>query len=181
MTPNLCRCGCGKPVPPDKRGRINNFIPSCWKTVKHSYLSTKAKSPQRLAASIKRITQVNIDVKNGIRKPGHWIDGKLRSRDDGYIMVKQHGHPRANQVGYVFEHILIMEQCIGRHLTKDEVVHHVNRLRTDNRIENLFLLPSISAHMRLHAEEDKRRDALGRFSSFQMGDSYEIHQNQKRI
>ena len=38
---------------------------------------------------------------------------------------------------YVYEHRLIMEQYLGRLLTPDEVVHHINGDVLDNRLANL--------------------------------------------
>lgn len=40
---------------------------------------------------------------------------------------------------YIFEHILIMEDFIGRPLLEGENVHHINGVKDDNRIDNLEL------------------------------------------
>lgn len=79
-----------------------------------------------------------------------WQGGKTR-HSSGYILVKKHEHPLANIHGYVFEHHLVMEQKIGRPLTREEVVHHINGFKDDNRPSNLLLLPNTGAHTRLHA------------------------------
>jgi HNH endonuclease len=48
-------------------------------------------------------------------------------------------HPRAGKGSYVFEHVIVMEEKLGRYLLPGESVHHVNGLRDDNRPENLEL------------------------------------------
>ena len=49
-------------------------------------------------------------------------------------------HPMADSLGRLREHRLVMAEYLGRTLRTDEVVHHINGVRDDNRVENLVVM-----------------------------------------
>lgn len=77
-------------------------------------------------------------------KDGQYVD------DKGYIRVLSPDHPYKNK-GYIYQHRLVMEAYLGRYLQPWEVVHHINEIKLDNRIENFFLTTS-KEHTVLHRE-----------------------------
>lgn len=62
----------------------------------------------------------------------------------GYNLIYMPEHPNAMQdkgfEGYVYEHVHVLEQKLGRYLTSDEVVHHKDGFRDNNSLDNLLLL-----------------------------------------
>jgi hypothetical protein len=68
----------------------------------------------------------------------------------GYVLVRHPDHPQANNAGYVREHRYVMEQHLGRYLDSQEVVHHRNGDKQDNRLENLELYEHQSEHYSEH-------------------------------
>lgn len=59
----------------------------------------------------------------------------------GYVMLYLPEHPMASKRGYLLEHRKVMSDLLGRLLDPNEVVHHKNEVKGDNRPENLEVLP----------------------------------------
>lgn len=76
-------------------------------------------------------------------KGGTFIDSR------GYRMVRV--PERTSSSMYCAEHVLRIENLIGRPLKPNEVIHHVNGIKTDNDLKNLHLCTR-SEHRKLHAQ-----------------------------
>ena len=133
MNTKFCDCGCGNLIPEiNKMGKIAKFL--------HGHNRRGMKHPNY----IPKIGKQHYNWKGGITK------------ENGYILVRSVGHPKADKHGfYLGQHILVMEKYIGRYLNDNEVVHHKNGIRDDNRIENLQLLTR-AEHTKLHWMESER-------------------------
>ena len=68
---------------------------------------------------------------------GNWRGGRIFHKA-GYIMLHVPSNSKS-KTRYVFEHVLVMENFLGRKLFDNENVHHLNGVKDDNRIENLEL------------------------------------------
>ncbi len=64
-----------------------------------------------------------------------WKPNNLRINSYGYVRI----HKDDNS-GEIYEHRLIVAKSINRPLKITETVHHLNGIKTDNRIENLVIL-----------------------------------------
>lgn len=95
----------------------------------------------------------------GAERGRAWKGGK-RISSWGYVLIN------VGYKDYQFEHRLVMERELGRKLLPTEHVHHINEVRTDNRIENLLLL-SEGEHVAHHNKQNPmpRDPVTQRFTS----------------
>lgn len=107
-----CGCGCGGAIPIQCH-HYSRGIPQ--------YLDghkSRVNNPMK-----GRFGELNPHFKRG------WYVNQL-----GYVVML---NPDSNDPKYILEHRHVMSRHIGRPLRDDEVVHHINRNKADNRIENL--------------------------------------------
>ena len=119
----------------DSRGRFVKGNEGFWLN-KHRTKETRRKIRKNLKGRFCREDHSN--WKGGIREV------------DGYIYVLCKEHPFAPEKGLIAQHRLIMEEHLGRFLTRKEVIHHVNGIKNDNRIENLTLCKNNVDHQKHH-------------------------------
>lgn len=81
-------------------------------------------------------------------KSVHWKGGVIKTSDK-YEKIRIHSR------FYILAHRVQMAQILGRPLRADEVVHHINHRRTDNRPTNLALCSDRTAHRWCDSEEAK--------------------------
>ena len=132
-----CRCGCGTEIPQVSRSTL--------------YRLKQGKSVGYLPG------HANKGDKNVRWKGGRHITGQ------GYVRVLVPSHANASRSGYLLEHRFVMSTHIGRPLLATEIVHHVNGIKTDNRIENLVITKR-STHATVHGTQRKGEQRVPRVS-----------------
>lgn len=121
-----------------------------WRNHKHPYLGKRgAESPSFGKKQSKETVARRISAITG-DKNYRWSGGR-KKHSGGYILAYAPDHPNRDRRGFVLEHRLVMEQHLGRFLGADEIVHHINENKEDNRIENLELTGR-AEHAKHHQE-----------------------------
>jgi hypothetical protein len=80
-------------------------------------------------------------------------------------LIYSPNHPRPDFLKkYCYEYKLIMEKHLGRYLTEDEVVHHIDGDETNNKLENLKVVTQ-SEHIRIHKQQgDMKREYSNKYN-----------------
>ena len=120
----------------------NIHTPESLEKMRLSHLGMKQSDETKRKKSIAFAGNKNPLWKNGVSGNG-----------TGYIRILKPEHLYASKRGHVFQHRLVMEEFLGRFLTKEEEVHHINGIRDDNCIENLMLFENHFKHMQYHIKQ----------------------------
>lgn len=95
------------------------------------------------------------ELMRGPQNP-NWRGGSWTDKRSGYRLVATGSLPPEDQAllpdpmpREYLEHRLVMARKVGRSLTADEMVHHINGVKDDNRPENLHLT-DWAGHSREH-------------------------------
>ena len=108
-------------------------------------------SRKKSSEAIKSSEKFQATIKRGLEKPNA-LEISIRG---GYRWI-------FNSEGKkVAEHKYLIELIIGRKLTKNEVVHHKDRNKLNNDIDNLQLMTR-SEHTKEHANDENRKPIKGR-------------------
>lgn len=130
--------------------RIDRLYDPVW--LREQYIDKK-RSPTEIAIELNcaetsvasALSDFNIRRSNQVRRG----ESRKDSNKNGYIRVWMPEHHRAIR-GYAMRHNIIAEQTLGRELLPNEIVHHINEKRNDDRADNYIIMPNHTAHVRFH-------------------------------
>ena len=129
-----------------QRKRIKKHCLICKKIFEFPASQTK----QNRRTCSRKCHFIYLSVSEHIKGEKHhcWKGGRHITQE-GYILIKNYNHHYRNKNNCIFENRFMVEKQIGRYLNPEEVVHHINQIPNDNRIENLQLLTK-PEHTKLH-------------------------------
>lgn len=157
---NYCRCGCGREIPQlTSKNKPRLYARGHSERSDLNKFSVQVECACGCKELIFKYDRVGREMRY---KKGHfvmkgsdnvnWNGGKfLRG---GYIYILDPEHPNADPRGYISEHVKVMSEHLGRRLEEGEEVHHKDKNKLNNSIENLQLFSSKGEHLRHEYTQD---------------------------
>ena len=141
-----------------EKTRIINWLTAINKEehICRSCSTTKSRTGKKASEQAKK------NMSKAQRKKGYRMQG------NGYkgILIDDKNHPRYKNTkggGYIMEHILILEKELGRFLNKNELVHHIDKNKLNNNINNLYIFSENTL------SESKKKHQLAHGSAEDLG------------
>lgn len=86
----------------------------------------------------------------------NWRGGRVID-PRGYVLVRKPDHARVDVRGYVYEHILVAENMLGRPILPTERVHHADENKSNNDPNNLIVTANDTEHFVYHRKRTDKR------------------------
>ena len=175
QVPPMCQCGCGEYLTLTKRNKYNRFLNGHNSKGKNNPFYGKSHSEEfkkRLSEIAKTRPPVSEETRRKISEAGI---GRKFSRETRKKLSKSNSQENnANWKGgikytqgrvfirvgkreYIARARKIMQEHLGRELLSTEIVHHINGITDDDRIENL-VVTNRSKHVTHHHTGAKRTE-----------------------
>lgn len=103
------------------------------------------------AVITKRLRDLNIDIRSAFSP--EYYDNRRKTLEqsiedkNGVWEKEKNGYLR---ISHERQHRYVMEQHLGRKLSKEEHVHHIDFDKDNNSLDNLFLFPTNQIHLSYH-------------------------------
>ena len=145
VLPRFCSQKCsGVYKTQNKKGTTKNFKGVCENCGNEfeTYKSPSRSTPR--FCSIKCIGESQKGDNNPSYNGGKYFDS------NGYVILFMPDHPNCGVKKTVYEHRFVMECKLGRYITEEECVHHIDFNKSNNEPSNLMLFKNNSEHIKFH-------------------------------
>jgi len=128
------------------------------KTLKKLYLDERMSSYD--IAEIYDVKPKNVCLqlrKLGIIRPESGPNSRNRNFKkkvyrSGYPVTFLPDHPRANHLGYVYDHVLVISEKLGYIPSNKTPIHHIDIDKENCNAENLYLTQNHLEHRKIHSQ-----------------------------
>lgn len=128
------------------------------KTLKKLYLTKRLSSyditemynvkPKNVCIQLRKLGIIRPDSGPNLRNRNF----KIKVYRSGYPVTFLPDHPRANHLGYVYDHVLEISKKFGYIPTPKTTIHHIDLDKKNSNIDNLYLTKNVEEHRAIHSQ-----------------------------